>query len=75
MSNFFPEGSNGKPSEAKDNIWSDWEGFLLSIESYQESTEKLVKASRSESLEATATAFKKGTLKSCKSCHNEYKAD
>ena len=75
MSNFFPEGSNGKPSEAKDNIWSDWEGFLLSIESYQESTEKLVKASRSESLEATATAFKKGMLKSCKSCHNEYKAD
>ena len=51
-----------------------WEGFLLSVESYQESTEKLVKASSSESLEATATAFK-GMLKSCKSCHNEFKAD
>ena len=74
MSSFFPEGSNGKPSEAKDNIWSDWEGFLLTVESYQESTEKLVKASISESFEATATAFK-GMLRSCKSCHNEFKAD
>jgi cytochrome c556 len=74
MSNFFPEGSNGKPSEAKDNIWSDWDGFLLSVESYQEGTEKLVKASSNKSLEATATAFK-ATLKSCKSCHNDFKAD
>ena len=73
MSNFFPEGSNGKPSEAKDNIWSDWEGFLRSVESYQEGTES-VKASSNKSLEATATAFK-ATLKSCKSCHNDFKAD
>lgn len=74
MSNFFPEGSNGKPSEAKDNIWSDWDGFLRSVESYQKGTEKLVKASSNKSLEATATAFKT-TLKSCKSCHNDFKAD
>ena len=74
MSNFFPEGSNGKPSEAKDKIWSDWEGFLRSVGSYQEGTEELVKASSKQSLEATATAFK-ATLKSCKACHNEFKAD
>lgn len=59
---FFPEGSNRKPSEAKDNIWSDWEGFLGLVESYQESTEKLVKAFSTESLEATAPASK-GMLK------------
>lgn len=74
MSDFFPEGSNGKPSEAKDNVWSDWDGFLRSVESYQEGTEKLVEASSNKSLEATATAFK-ATLKSCKSCHNDFKAD
>ena len=74
MSNFFPEGSNGKPSEAKDKIWSDWEGFLRSVESYQEGTEKLVKSSSNKSLDATATAFE-ATLKSCKSCHNDFKAD
>lgn len=74
MSNFFPEGSNGKPSEAKDNIWSDWDGFLRSVESYQAGTEKLVKASANKSLDATANAFK-ATLKSCKSCHNDFKAD
>ena len=74
MSDFFPEGSDGKPSEAKANIWSDWEGFLRSADSYQEGTESLVKAASDKSLEATATSFK-GMLKSCKSCHNEFKAD
>ena len=74
MSDFFPEGSDGKPSEAKANIWSDWEGFLRSADLYQEGTESLVKAASDKSLEATATSFK-GMLKSCKSCHNEFKAD
>ncbi|UZD92649.1 cytochrome c [Cognatishimia activa] len=27
MTELFPEGSGGKPSEAKDQVWSDWEGF------------------------------------------------
>lgn len=27
MTKLFPEGSGGKPSEAKDQVWSDWEGF------------------------------------------------
>lgn len=27
MTKLFPEGSGGKPSEAKDEVWSDWEGF------------------------------------------------
>ncbi|KNG95678.1 c-type cytochrome [Pseudaestuariivita atlantica] len=27
MTKLFPEGTGGKPSEAKDSVWSDWEGF------------------------------------------------
>ncbi len=27
MTSLFPEGTGGKPSEAKDDVWSDWEGF------------------------------------------------
>ncbi|KAJ01746.1 cytochrome C [Sulfitobacter mediterraneus] len=27
MTKLFPEGTGGKPSEAKDEVWSDWEGF------------------------------------------------
>lgn len=27
MTRLFPEGSNGKPSEAKEAIWTDWEEF------------------------------------------------
>ncbi|MDE4099705.1 c-type cytochrome [Phaeobacter gallaeciensis] len=27
LTKLFPEGSNGKPSEAKPDIWADWDGF------------------------------------------------
>ena len=27
MTKLFPEGTGGKPSEAKAEVWSDWEGF------------------------------------------------
>ncbi len=27
MTKLFPEGSSGMPSVAKDEVWSDWEGF------------------------------------------------
>lgn len=27
MTKLFPKGTGGKPSEAKDEVWSDWEGF------------------------------------------------
>lgn len=27
MTKLFPEGSGGKPSEAKEEVWTDWEGF------------------------------------------------
>ena len=27
MTKLFTEGTGGKPSEAKDEVWSDWEGF------------------------------------------------
>lgn len=27
MTKLFPEGTGGEPSEAKEEVWSDWEGF------------------------------------------------
>lgn len=27
MTRLFPEGSGGMPSEARDTVWSDWDGF------------------------------------------------
>ena len=29
MTKLFPEGSSGMPSVAKDEVWSDWEGFEI----------------------------------------------
>ncbi|PWR02420.1 cytochrome C [Meridianimarinicoccus roseus] len=28
MTDLFPEGSNGDPSEARDRIWTDWDSFV-----------------------------------------------
>lgn len=39
MTEMFPEGSNGAPSEAKDTIWQDWETFsamATQLEAYAE---------------------------------------
>jgi len=42
ITSLFPEGSGGKPSEAKPGIWSDWETFAalaMQLETYAEGLE------------------------------------
>lgn len=39
MTELFPEGSNGKPSEALDVIWEDWEEFAALAEALRTSAE------------------------------------
>ena len=39
MTELFPEGSNGKPSEALDAIWEDWEEFAALAEALRTSAE------------------------------------
>ncbi len=39
MTELFPEGSNGTPSEALDAIWEDWEEFAALAEALRTSAE------------------------------------
>ena len=39
MTELFPEGSNGEPSEALDAIWEDWEEFAALAEALRNSAE------------------------------------
>ena len=39
MTELFPEGSNGEPSEALDTIWEDWEEFAALAEALRSSAE------------------------------------
>ena len=39
MTELFPDGSNGKPSEALDAIWEDWEEFAALADALRESAE------------------------------------
>ena len=64
----FPEGSNEKPSEARVEIWSDWEKFISIANDLVKSAVELQSVS--------ADNFKPVFLKAaqtCKGCHQEYR--
>ncbi len=44
MTELFPEGSNGKPSEALDTIWEDWDEFAALAEALGTSAEGMKRA-------------------------------
>ena len=66
----FPKGSNKKPSEAKDSIWTDAEGFKKSSLELKAYAEALASASSDQA--AAKVAFK-DVGKTCKSCHTDYR--
>lgn len=44
MTNLFPEGTGGMPSEAKDEVWTDWERFAALASQLEEYSEGLERA-------------------------------
>lgn len=66
----FPKGSDKKPSEAKETIWSDPEGFKQSSLELKQYAEALASASTDQA--AAKVAFKV-VGKTCKSCHTDYR--
>ena len=74
MPEYFPEGSNNKPSEASPAIWADFGGFKDAALKNEKAAEKLVAAAQAEDQNEVVNSFK--TLAaSCKSCHQSYKMD
>ncbi|MDC3235157.1 cytochrome c [Candidatus Puniceispirillum sp.] len=72
MSDYFPAGSDTKPSEASPKIWSDFEGFIAAAELNWKATVSLAKAAKRGDRTSVITAFRE-TAESCKSCHKTYR--
>lgn len=66
---FFPQGSNEAPSEALDNIWTDWENFKIKAELLKTKADALAVA---EGKEASMAAFGE-MAQSCGGCHKTYR--
>ena len=74
MDSYFPENSNPSPSEAKDEIWLQWDSFLGAIQSFDNAAQTLIDASETQNPRAIDGAFKE-MVRSCKSCHQQFRED
>ena len=74
MDSYFPENSNQSPSEAKDEIWLQWDDFVGAIQSFENASTALIDAAAAEDPRAMDGAFSDMT-KSCKSCHQQFRED
>ena len=72
MPDYFPQGSDGKPSEAAPEIWTDSDGFTQAARNHYKAANTLVSAAKSENAGDIAKAFK-ATAATCKSCHKSYR--
>ena len=74
MESYFPKNSNQSPSEAKDEIWLQWDDFVGAIQVFENASKALIDDARGEDPRAIGQAFK-GMTKSCKSCHRQFRED
>jgi len=68
----FPEDSVSDDSDAKDEIWLDWNDFEAKFDKMREASSALSKAADGGD-EAVMKAAFKDTGASCKGCHKAYK--
>ena len=71
MQSYFPENSNQPPSEAKDEIWLQWDDFVGAIQSFDKAA-ALIDAAETQNPRAIDGAFKE-MVRSCKSCHQQFR--
>ena len=74
MPDYFPEGSNQKPSAAAPEIWTNFHGFKTAAQTHYEAADGLVSAAMSKDADATMAAFS-ATAATCKSCHQSFRID
>ncbi len=68
----FPEGSDGKPSEAASAIWTDNEGFIAAASSHVAALDEMIAAADAGDTGAVSAAFK-AVARTCKACHIKYR--
>ena len=74
MPQYFPEGSNEKPSVASPAIWLDFSDFKNAAMKNETTAKQLIAAAKAEDQKAVVDGFK-AVAASCKSCHQSYKLD
>ena len=73
LEGFLPDTLVGD-SEAKPEIWQNWDDFKSKMQDLEETTAALAEASLSGDMATIMPAFK-ATGGSCKACHDDYKEE
>lgn len=73
LTSLFPEGTLDDPSEASEDIWSEWEKFSDYALALERTSKNLAK-SASAGPEVAVDAFRT-MIKTCKGCHVAFKED
>ncbi|UYO74428.1 cytochrome c [Halomonas qinghailakensis] len=68
----FIVGTHGRGSDARPEIWEEWEDFAEGFTDLEQKVETLVDAAEQEDYRAATQAFSDVGL-SCKSCHRAYR--
>lgn len=69
----FPEGTNKPPSEAKPEIWQDWDKFRRLWTQLNEKASVLAESGKAGDHKTLAKAFR-GVGKVCSSCHKAFRS-
>ena len=70
----FPEGTAGHPSEAKEEIWQDWEDFTAKADDLVRAAGELAAALETATGNEWTAAFKQ-VSDGCKACHKSYRLE
>lgn len=68
----FPEGSLKHPSEARPEIWQNWDAFKAANAQMKTEAEKLAEAAKNGDRRAILVQFAK-TARSCAGCHEVFR--
>ena len=72
MIKFFPEGSDGTPSEASTDIWLNPEGFKKAVNNFELASLKLINNSKEKDFDKTVDSFR-SLAGTCKGCHQKFR--
>lgn len=68
----FPDGSDFGETQAKEEIWENWDKFEQAAAASRDATARFAEAAGSGDLAAARTA-QKAVGKSCKGCHKDFR--
>ena len=72
MIKYFPEGSDGAPSEASADIWLDPDGFKKAVNNFELASLELNNKSKEKDFDMTVESFR-SLAGTCKGCHQKFR--